>query len=302
MGFLKNLYAIIEPGANLYKIEFIPFYGLSLWFYLASQGSSSCDESTSSSDCSNSWGNDIFSLWKLNAFIQLSLFTIVVQIPTFVTGLMTYVDIGWPVGLCCLAISSLVNGTGFTTRKYIACITLLIHGLRMALGALILGFPYIWKEDLSRYQHAKRRFIETTGSPKLWPMKQQHDTLMQAFANSVILAGPFILMTTNPNPKVHVVEVIGGACWFACWILENIADVQKLIFEKNAKKNNDIKTAVLGWKPYDTIPYWLWTKCRHPNYFFEWSCWNSFILMSIPSIFDFWNDEIRMFYQKLESF
>ena len=204
---------------------------------------------------------------------------------------MSYVDIGWPIGLCCLAVTSMVEGSGLDARKYLATICLLLHGGRMALGALALFFPYKWKEDLPRYVYARTRFVESTGDSGLWPLKQQHDTLMQAFANSVTLAGPIILMATNPNPELHVLEIVGGGCWAVSWVLENVSDISKDLFVKRAKKNGDIRTAVIGWKPYDTNEYWLWTKCRHPNYFFEWMCWNSFILMSIPSIIDLFNDK-----------
>ena len=220
----------------------------------------------------------------------MALFVVIVQIPTFITGHMSYVDVGWPLGLVTLAVIALCKGKQ-TVRMYLCSICLLLHGLRMAVGALVLFFPYKWKEDLARYQYAKKRFTDATGKPGWWWIKQQHDTLMQCFANSVIIAGPIILMSTNPKEEVHPVEIVGSAMWALFHLTESLADVQKQKFVVAAKKNGDIRTAVLGHTPYDTKEYWLWTMSRHPNYFCEWMCWNSFIVMSIPSVIDLFNDE-----------
>lgn len=77
-------------------------------------------------------------------------------------------------------------------------------------------------------------------------------------------------------------------CWVISWTFENIADLQKEAFLKacKAKKDTDpsVKIAVLGHAPFNTWKYCLWTLCRHPNYFGEWMCWNSFVLMGIPSL------------------
>jgi steroid 5-alpha reductase family enzyme len=313
MGF--PFYRMIEPGAKLHPIEVLPFYGVAFAFFLASL----------SATATNSWGEEIFNLWSINTALQLGLFTLVVQIPTYVTGHMSYVDIGWPIGLCVLSLTSLFLGSGLPARKYVVTICLLLHGSRMALGALAMLYPYKWKEDLSRYVYARVRWGEHTGRPDLWFVKQQHDTLMQgkaifscairvvvvqlnaepnklntnstiafslshsissAYANSVTLAGPIILAATNPNPNLHPLEILGCVSWVVCFYLENTADLQKNAFVKAAKRAKDIKTTVLGYNSYGGEKYWLWTLCRHPNYFFEWMCWNSFILMGLPSLID----------------
>ena len=74
------------------------------------------------------------------------------------------------------------------------------HGGRMVLGAIVLFYPYNWPDgDLSRYQYAKKRWVEETGAGALWWLKQQQETLLQAYANSVLIATPVILVGTNPN-------------------------------------------------------------------------------------------------------
>ena len=120
------------------------------------------------------------------------------------------------------------------------------------------------------FNHLKARFVEHTGAASLWPIKQQHDTLMQCFANSVTLAGPVLLMATNQKSKeLHWLEIAGCVGWVCSFALENMADLQKISFVADAHKKGDLRTAVLGHAPYDGSRYWLWRMCRHPNYFGE---------------------------------
>ena len=197
-------------------------------------------------------------------------------------------------GVVVLAANSATLGTGYALRRWLVCGAVGLHGLRMATGALVLFFPYTFKHgDLSRYQYAQKRWLAQTHSPGLWWLKQQHDTAMQAFANSVGLAGPIILAATNPRPSLHVLEIVGLACWLMFWVLESLADVQKLAFLQASKKNGDAHTAVLGHAPYDTDRYWMWVASRHPNYFCEWMCWNAFVLAAVPSVLDLWADSAQ---------
>jgi steroid 5-alpha reductase family enzyme len=329
---ISLLFHLFEPGSNLYSIEIIPVYGLAFWFYIVKQAATlqvqvqvQVIDQQHQQDVGvaafENWGTSLFNLAVTNAIIQFILFIIVVQIPAYVTGCMSNVDIAWPTGLVLLAIQALYyardnnnnnnnNDDGrFHYRTYLIGIALFIHGARMSLGAFVNFFPFNWPNgDLSRYQYAKSRWCRSdssssmtstktstktaTSSTKnnLWWLKQQHETIMQAYANSTYLAAPILLVASNPNPSsLRHMEIIGFMCWIIFWCLENLSDIQKIIFVREAKKNNDIRTAVLGYTPYDTSQYWLWTKCRHPNYFFEWMCWNSFILMAIPSALDLLN-------------
>jgi hypothetical protein len=58
----------------------------------------------------------------------------------------------------------------------------------MAIGAIVMFYPYHWKEDLARYVYAKVRWGEATGKPGLWWVKQQHDTAMQGKLRSAAVA------------------------------------------------------------------------------------------------------------------
>lgn len=168
---------------------------------------------------------------------------------------------------------------------------MVLHGLRMSIGALIQFYPYRWKEDIPRYRFAKERFTKGDGMPESqWWIKVQHDTLQQAYANACPLCLPVMLACHNKTETLNVFEIIGVVLWFSCWIVENIADIQKLAFMQ-ATKEEGVKDAVLGCAPYDTKAYRCWTLCRHPNYFGEWMSWVSFIIMGVPSLIDY-KDEL----------
>jgi hypothetical protein len=141
------LYRMFEPGASLHWLEWIVCYSLPIFFY----------------SVAGAWGKALTALFEWNAMCQLVVFTLVVQIPTFVTGKMSYVDIGWPMGLVVLAANLMLYGPASLERRLVVGVPLMLHGGRMFLGALAMFFPYVFKEDLSRYQYAKVRTARRIG-------------------------------------------------------------------------------------------------------------------------------------------
>ncbi|CAB9529237.1 3-oxo-5-alpha-steroid 4-dehydrogenase [Seminavis robusta] len=272
---LKKLHRLIEPGAKLHPLEYPILYSLGIWFVTV-QGP---------------WGDALRQVALLNATRQVMLFIPVVQLPALLTGHMSYVDIGWPAGLVLLSLNVAYHADGGSdTRIRLLSGVLFLHGLRMFLGALHMLYPYRWpKEFFSRYQYAKDRWISQTGGAAGWTLKQQHDTLLQAYANSVPLAAPVFLAATNPRTTVHPLEVLGAMGWLVSWCMENWADVSKKMWELEANKkgNEHYKDIVLGFQPpHNQGKYVLWGLSRHPNYFFEWTCWLSIVGMAIPSAMD----------------
>eukprot|EP00756_Hemistasia_phaeocysticola_P039843 Hpha_TRINITY_DN16834_c4_g12::TRINITY_DN16834_c4_g12_i1::g.152323::m.152323 len=273
-----GIYHYIQVGAKLHPLETLVIYMLP--FLLAKS-------------------KTLSPLLKQNALAQLALFIPVVQIPAMVTGHMAYVDIGWPCGLVVLSLISMISGGGDWKRRTAVGGCMFLHGLRMFMGALKLFYPYRWKEDLPRYRYAKVRWEMQDGMPSnTWWLKVQHDTLQQAFANSVVLFTPIALCCTDTSPDLSPVEVLGWVMWVVSWVFENKADLQKNSFLKecvkigkeSAERKEEVRTAVLGHAPFDK-KYPLWTKCRHPNYFGEWMCWNSFVIAALPSLWRLYNKE-----------
>lgn len=255
---------LIQIGARVSVLESLLIYSLPAFFWF-------------------SQFRDFF-LW--NGLAQLILFIPVVIIPANIRGHMAYVDIGWPVGLVVMAVLALVFGDGDPVRKWAVGACVGLHGARMGIGALLAFYPYHWEEDLPRYKYALDRFIAKDGMSRgLWCIKMNHDMLQQAYCNTAILVIPLLLCAYNKNTWQSwwsIMEVAGILLWGACWVYENRADFQKVAFLKEAKEQG-VRNAVLGMAPFDGPKYFLWTLCRHPNYFGEWMSWNGFIMMSIPS-------------------
>lgn len=222
----------------------------------------------------------------LNAACQLLIFVPFVILPAMLTGHMAYVDIGWPTGLTVLGALGWVCGDGFWLRRSLMGLCVLAHGARMAFGALVIFFPYVWAEDLPRYQYAKVRFVEMEGMPaRLWTLKMLHDLLQQAFANAVVLACPVVLCCFDGHDELAPLEWLGYALWALAWAWESLADGQKLLFVHQCRQmgKEAAAKAVLGHAPYDGAKYRLWTLCRHPNYFGEWLAWSGLALAAVPS-------------------
>lgn len=238
--------------------------------------------------------------WQ-NALVQVLLFSVVALLPAAVSGHMLYVDIAWPTGVAALgaqllwaaaAESSPNGGVAWNIRLLLGAV-LLLHGGRMMLGALVMfgqaaapRWSYRFEQDLPRYAFARRRWVEEDGmSPRTWVWKMLHDIATQGLANAVLFSVPAVLAASSDASNLAVLEAGGVLLWAAAWYFENVADLQKLAFmrERSGASSSPDDT-VLGLPPYNTTRFWLWTRCRHPNYFFEWLGWLGVALAAVPSL------------------
>ena len=260
-----SLLNYVKIGARLHPLEWLPLmFSPLVWWY--------------SSD-------PIHDFFVHNGVVMCCFFAVMVQIPAFLTERMAYVDLGWPWGLVIVAGNCYIFGQGFWLRKLLVCGALGVHGLRMGLGALFLFYPYDFKTDLPRYEYAKVRWQQEGMPVEHWWIKIQHDTLQQCFANICVLPAPVILAAMNPRPEIHPVEVLGLVIWALSWGCENAADVSKQLFLKRCKKEGQhARTDVLGYEPWNGKEFYLWTLCRHPNYFFELMSWVGLSLTGACSI------------------
>lgn len=220
------------------------------------------------------WSKSFSQLFIINAIAQMVLFSLVVCWPIWKTGRLSYVDIGWPLGLVCIGLTTLFFSEGYSWRVGLISFIYTAIGLRMGIGAVLLWRKGYMKKEFPRYQYQRRRW-ERTGKTNL-PLAMQIDALVQGFANATFLALPAFIIGANPNSAFSPFEIVGLVLWLLAFAMETIADRQKLRFlRKMSAQGEKNKVCDVG----------LWNYSRHPNYFAEWMVWNAMVIAAVPSWF-----------------
>ena len=216
----------------------------------------------------------------LNAVLQALLFTLVVCIPAWRTGRMSYVDIGWSWGLTLIGITTWLFSEGEPTRVAIVSIAYIFAGSRMGLGAIKLLQLGHLNTELPRYEFQKKRWQKTGKSNTALAM--QIEAIVQGVANASFLAFPAFIIASNTSPTISSFEIVGIVIWLSAFVMESVADMQKIRFLKKMKQTGQKnKVCNVG----------LWRYSRHPNYFAEWMVWNGLIIASIPSWWGLFDQE-----------
>jgi steroid 5-alpha reductase family enzyme len=224
--------------------------------------------------------NTFASISLINGLLQILLFALVVCIPIWRTGRMSYVDIGWPWGLVVIGIITWVFSEGDSTRVALVSIAYIFAGSRMGLGALKMWKMGLLKTEFPRYEYQKQRWIKAGKTNTALAM--QLDAIWQGLANASFLAIPAFIIAANPSDSISLFEIIGILIWAGSFAMESVADLQKLAFLKAMKKAG---------KKNRVCNVGLWKYSRHPNYFAEWMVWNGLIIATIPSWLALYNVE-----------
>ncbi|MFT4812480.1 MAG: steroid 5-alpha reductase family enzyme [Marinoscillum sp.] len=208
-------------------------------------------------------------LLLVNSIIQITLFVVVACIPFLRTKRVSYVDIAWPFGVALIGVQILLMGDADFMRKLIVGSVYLFIGLRMGLGALVMAKAtgVIFKTEFPRYKY-RRMMLEQSGSKHV-DAHLLAEIMAQGFANITVLALPGFLIATNISNSSSSMEIIGICIWAAAYILESVADGQKMLFISKHKSG----VCNIG----------LWKYSRHPNYFSEWLVWTGLVVAAIPS-------------------
>ena len=218
------------------------------------------------------YSSSFSNLGLVNGLGQLLLFTLVVCIPIWRTERMSYVDIGWPWGLVLLGLVSYWLSDGYWLRSLVVSAIVILIGLRMGLGALKMWHMGLLKKEFPRYQYQRRRW-KKSGKTNV-QLALQVDAISQGLANASFLALPVFIIASNTSSKLSVFELAGLIIWALAFVMETLADIQKLAFLQEMKKQG---------KQRQVCNVGLWRFCRHPNYFAEWMVWNGLIIAAIPS-------------------
>ena len=216
-------------------------------------------------------------LWW-NIGVQLLIFICLACVPAFITQRMSYVDIAWPWGLVAIGALILFLGEGYWSRKILIAGIYLFSGLRMGIGALILWKKGHLDKELARYKFQRKRWKKAGYFNEAFSI--QFEIMIQCLANMSFLSLPALILSQNSISKFSSIEIIGFVLYVLFVGLEHLADWQKQKFLRQAR-SSDLKRQVCR--------VGLWRYSRHPNYFFEWMVWNAMIIMTLPSLMQYFS-------------
>lgn len=208
----------------------------------------------------------------LNLGAQALLFGLVVCLPLYRTGRMSYVDIGWPSGVAIVGVIAMTVLDGDAVRRSAIAIVYLFIGGRMALMAMTMARRGELEKELPRYTYQRRRW-QKNGKTNT-SLASQIEVLSQGAFNASFLAVPAFVIASNAADSISPVEVVGALVWCCAYLFESASDAQKAAFIRGEQAANRRGTV---------CDVGLWRLSRHPNYFGQWMGWNGIVIASIPS-------------------
>ncbi|MFT6350485.1 MAG: steroid 5-alpha reductase family enzyme, partial [Psychromonas sp.] len=126
--------------------------------------------------------NSLATISLTNGILQLVLFALVVCLPAWRTGRMSYVDIGWPWGLTLIGVLTWIYGEGDSIRVALVSIAYIFAGSRMGLGAIKMWRIGHLQTEFPRYEYQKRRWQKSGKTNTALAM--QVEAILQGFANA----------------------------------------------------------------------------------------------------------------------
>jgi steroid 5-alpha reductase family enzyme len=185
------------------------------------------------------------------------------------------VDVLWAVGLAISAVLNGIFGSGAVAPRVLVAMLGGVWGVRLAahLWIRVRGEP----ED-GRYRALRARWDRSHGQLKWFGLFQFQALLIALFSI------PFAAAAANPATHPVWLAVALGV-WNVSVLGESRADHQLARFRATAANRG--KTCRSG----------LWRYSRHPNYFFEWLHWFSYVALSVaaPSLWICFSGPVLMY-------
>ena len=169
-------------------------------------------------------------------------------------------DVGWCLGLIAAVIWYALNVEGDPARRTLVALMIGLYGVR--LGIYLLFDRVLGKQEDSRYRTMRRRW----GNQETAIMFGYFQ--LQAPAITVFSLPPLLVMQ-NPRPGFSLWELLGVIIWAVAITGEATADRQLAAFRRRS------------WNKDRVCRTGLWRYSRHPNYFFEWLHWWSYVAMAL---------------------
>ncbi|MFO0775215.1 MAG: DUF1295 domain-containing protein [Nitrospiraceae bacterium] len=170
------------------------------------------------------------------------------------------VDVAW-----CLLFVIVVSGyawfgAGEPFRRLLVAMMAAGYGLR--LGIHVLYTRVLGRDEDPRYRRLRREWGARASSYLLGYC------LLQAGA-LVLFSWPLLVVMQSPRPTLSGWEYVGILIWVVALVGETVADLQLADFKRKL------------WNRERVCRDGLWYYSRHPNYFFEWLHWWSYVAMGI---------------------
>ena len=168
------------------------------------------------------------------------------------------VDVGWSLGVGAIAILLAVASNGWAPRRALVGAMAGFWSLRLAAHIFV---HRVLREGEDRRYAAMRKHWGRNAQPLFLVFFLAQALLVMLFAL------PFVPPTADPHEGFRWSDCLGIGIWLVAVGGESVADRRLARFR--ARPENRGKTCREG----------LWRYSRHPNYFFEWLHWWSYVAL-----------------------
>ncbi len=196
-------------------------------------------------------------IWALGALTMTGVWSLAMR-----TRNIGYVDVAWAGLMSTAALLAGLLSSGAPLPRMLAAAMGAIWGARLCVHLLR---RVLRETEDGRYQALRASW--NSSPAKIFVFFQVQALLVPLFAL------PFLAAANNPVEAVTVWTVAAIAVWVAAVGGESVADAQLAAFREDPR--NTGKTCRTG----------LWSWSRHPNYFFEWLHWFTYVLLAMGSPF-----------------
>ncbi|MCC6964752.1 MAG: DUF1295 domain-containing protein [Nitrospira sp.] len=204
----------------------------------------------------------LLSAWAASAVLMVALWLLERRVRN-----LSIADVGWCCGLALVVLWYASTAPGEQARRVLVALMVFLYAAR--LGMHVLLDRLLGKREDGRYRSLRLHWGEQGATRRFWYFQ------LQAAAIAWFSLPPLVVMQ-NPHPPFHFWDLIGFLLWGIAVTGEAVADGQLAAF-RNKPWNKD-RVCRDG----------LWYYSRHPNYFFEWLHWWSYVVMALASPLGNW--------------
>jgi len=204
----------------------------------------------------------LLTAWAASALLMVALWLLERRLQN-----LSIADLGWCYGLALVVWWYASAAPGEPARRWLVALMVFLYAIR--LGTHIL-FDRLWhKPEDGRYRALRMRWGEQGSTNRFWYFQ------LQAAAIAWFSLPPLVVMQ-NPHPPFHLWDLLGFLLWGVAVTGEAVADRQLAAFRRQP------------WNKDRVCRDGLWYYSRHPNYFFEWLHWWSYVVMALASPLGNW--------------